>query len=378
MRTSSVSPADAGKAGACRNNEMPTAIVTGSGGLIGSESVRHFSAAGYDVIGIDNDLRASFFGPGASTRPISEGLVDEYDAFRWLDLDIRDRVGVERVFRENGRTIDLVIHTAAQPSHDWAARDPHTDFSVNANGTLNLLQATRDYAPSATFVLCSTNKVYGDLPNLLPLTDLGKRLELPPDHRWYRGIDTTMSIDGSTHSLFGVSKAAADLLTQEYGRYFGMPSVCFRGGCLTGPNHAGALLHGFLAYLMRCTVTREPYTVFGYDGKQVRDNIHSADVVRAFEAFHRAPRAGAVYNIGGGRDSNCSMLEAIEMCEQIAGRDLTWTLSAENRIGDHRWWISDLEPFRHDYPTWALEYDVEKILHEIYDHNCEHWLASAR
>jgi CDP-paratose 2-epimerase len=357
---------------------MPTAIVTGSGGLIGSESVRHFTAAGYDVIGIDNDLRASFFGPGASTRPVSEGLVDEYDAFRWLDLDIRDRVGVERVFRENGRTIELVIHTAAQPSHDWAARDPHTDFSVNANGTLNLLQATRDYAPSATFVLCSTNKVYGDLPNFLPLIDLGRRLELPPGHRWYRGIDTTMSIDGSTHSLFGVSKAAADLLTQEYGRYFGLPSVCFRGGCLTGPNHAGAQLHGFLAYLMRCTVTREPYTVFGYDGKQVRDNIHSADVVRAFEAFHRDPRAGAVYNIGGGRESNCSMLEAIEMCERIAGSELTWTLSAENRIGDHRWWISDLEPFRHDYPSWTLEYDVEKILHEIYDHNCEHWLASAR
>lgn len=357
---------------------MPTVIVTGSGGLIGSESARHFVGAGYHVIGLDNDLRSHFFGPEASTASTSRRLVDELDGFRWLDLDVRDREGVERVFRDAGRDIELVIHTAAQPSHDWAAKDPHTDFTVNANGTLNLLQAARDHAPTATFVFCSTNKVYGDLPNYLPLTDVGKRLELPEDHHWYGGIDTTMSIDASTHSLFGVSKAAADLLVQEYGRYFQMPTVCFRGGCLTGPNHAGAQLHGFLAYLMRCTVTGEPYTVFGYDGKQVRDNIHCADVVRAFEAFHRAPRAAAVYNLGGGRDSNCSMLEAIEACERIAGRELAWTVSPENRIGDHRWWISDLEPFHRDHPAWHLDYDIEGILRDIYERNCEHWLASAR
>jgi CDP-paratose 2-epimerase len=357
---------------------MRTAIVTGSGGLIGSESVRHFVSAGYDVIGLDNDMRARFFGAEASTRESSQCLTDEFDSFRWLQLDIRDRDGVERVFRENRSTIELVIHAAAQPSHDWAARDPHTDFTVNANGTLNLLQATRDYAPTATFVFCSTNKVYGDLPNSLPLRDLGKRLELPDDHRWYRGIDTTMSIDASTHSLFGVSKTAADLLTQEYGRYFDIPTVCFRGGCLTGPHHAGAQLHGFLAYLMRCTVTGEPYTVFGYGGKQVRDNIHSRDVVRAFEAFHREPRVAAIYNLGGGRDSNCSMLEAIEICEQIAGRELNWSLSPENRVGDHRWWITDLEPFRRDFPSCQLQYDVEGILRESYECNCEHWLAGAR
>jgi CDP-paratose 2-epimerase len=204
---------------------------------------------------------------------------------------------------------------------------------------------------------------------------LDRRLELPDDHRYFPGIDTSMSIDRSTHSLFGVSKAAADLLVQEYGRYFEMPTVCFRGGCLTGPNHAGAKLHGFLSYLMRCTMRQERYTVFGYGGKQVRDNIHSADLVAAFDAFHGSPRAAAVYNIGGGRESNCSMLEAIELCELIAERELEWELSDQNRIGDHRWWISDLEPFRQDYPGWRLTYDVEAILREIYAHNEELWLT---
>jgi CDP-paratose 2-epimerase len=247
---------------------------------------------------------------------------------------------------------------------------------VNATGTLNLLEATRLHAPAAGFIFCSTNKVYGDLPNHLPLIERDSRLELPEDHRYYRGIDTTMSIDASTHSLFSVSKAAADLLVQEYGRYFGMPTVCFRGGCLTGPNHAGAQLHGFLSYLMRCTMTGEPYTVFGYRGKQVRDNIHSADLVAAFEAFHRNPRPAAVYNIGGGRASNCSMLEAIDLCEQIAGKPLNWTFSDQNRIGDHRWWISDLDPFRRDYPSWDITYDIETVLQEIHDHNVELWLSA--
>src|SRR5579871_6371821 len=271
---------------------MPTAIVTGSGGLIGSETVAHFVQAGYDVIGLDNDMRARFFGPSASTRHTSQRLVGTLgDSFRWLEIDIRDNDAVDRVFTEAAGSLELVIHTAAQPSHDWAARDPHTDFSVNANGTLNLLQAARQHAPAATFIFCSTNKVYGDLPNYLPLVEHEARLELPEDHRYYRGIDTTMSIDASTHSLFGVSKVAADLLVQEYGRYFGMPTVCFRGGCLTGPNHAGAQLHGFLSYLMRCTMTGDPYTVFGYGGRQVRDNIHAADMVAAFEAFHASPQA---------------------------------------------------------------------------------------
>jgi CDP-paratose 2-epimerase len=355
---------------------VPNAIITGSGGLIGSESVEHFVQAGYDVTGLENDMRARFFGPEASTSHTTDRLVRTLgDSFRSLGVDIRNVDAVERVFRDTP-SIELVIHTAAQPSHDWAASDPQTDFGVNANGTLNLLEATRRHAPGATFIFCSTNKVYGDLPNLLPLEDLAERLELPGDHRYFRGIDTSMSIDASTHSLFGVSKAAADLLVQEYGRYFGLPTVCFRGGCLTGPNHAGTRLHGFLSYLMRCTMTGDPYTVYGYGGKQVRDNIHSADLVAAFESFHRNPRPAAVYNIGGGRQSNCSMLEAIALCEEIAGRELNWTLSEDNRIGDHRWWISDLDPFRRDYPEWDITYDIVAVLREIYEHNLELWTAA--
>jgi CDP-paratose 2-epimerase len=355
---------------------MPVAIVTGSGGLIGSESVRYFVEAGYRVIGLDNDMRAKFFGPDASTAPTTGALVRSHpEEFRSLEIDIRDAEGVTRLFAEHGGAIELVIHAAAQPSHDWAASDPHTDFAVNATGTLNLLEAARRHAPDATFVFCSTNKVYGDLPNELPLVDERTRLELPEGHRYHGGIDTTMSIDASTHSLFGVSKTAADLLVQEYGRYFHMPTVCFRGGCLTGPNHAGTQLHGFLSYLMRCTVTGEPYTVFGYGGKQVRDNIHAADLIAAFAAFHSAPRAAAVYNVGGGRQSNCSMLEAIELCQQIAGRELSWELDATNRVGDHRWWISDIEPFKRDYPQWDITHDVGEILRQIHEHNAERWVA---
>jgi CDP-paratose 2-epimerase len=356
---------------------MPTAIVTGSGGLIGSESVAHFVEAGYDVIGLENDMRARFFGPEASTSHTTERLLRTHgDSFRSLEIDIRDAEAVRRVFAEHAGSLELVIHTAAQPSHDWAASNPQTDFTVNANGTLNLLEAARDHAPDAPFIFCSTNKVYGDLPNHLPLIEIGDRLELPPDHRYHPGIDTTMSIDASTHSLFGVSKASADLLVQEYGRYFHMPTVCFRGGCLTGPNHAGTMLHGFLSYLMRCTMTGQPYTVFGYGGKQVRDNIHSADLVAAFDAFREAPRPAAVYNIGGGRESNCSMIEAIELCQQIAGQELDWRLVDQNRIGDHRWWISDLQPFRDDYPQWDITYDIETVLREIYDRNAELWLTA--
>jgi CDP-paratose 2-epimerase len=354
---------------------MGVAIVTGSGGLIGSESVRHFAAAGFDVIGLDNDMRARFFGPEASTRHTTEALLAALPGLRVFDVDIRDADAVDRVFARAAGQLELVVHTAAQPSHDWAAREPHTDFSVNALGTMNLLESTRRHAPDASFIFTSTNKVYGDTPNFLPLVETELRLELPEDHRWYGGIDTTMSIDRCTHSLFGVSKAAADLMVQEYGRYFQMPTVCFRGGCLTGPNHAGAQLHGFLAFLMRCTVTGERYTVFGYGGKQVRDNIHASDVVSAFSAFHAAPRAGAVYNLGGGRFSNCSMLEAISRCETISGRTLDWTLSDDARIGDHRWWISDLSEFRVDYPAWEPGYDLETTLREIHDRNAERWLA---
>ena len=357
---------------------MPVAIITGAGGLIGSEAVEHFIGEGFDVVGIENDMRAQFFGPESSTSHVTERLVSAYPSeFRWKNADIRDAETIDRIFRENAAQIELVVHTAAQPSHDWAASEPQTDFGVNANGTLNLLEAARAHCPQAPFVFCSTNKVYGDTPNRLPLEDLEKRLELPESHPYFGGIDTSMSIDSSTHSLFGVSKAAADLLVQEYGRYFEMPTVAFRGGCLTGPQHAGAKLHGFLAYLMKCTVTGTPYTVFGYAGKQVRDNIHSADLIAAFDAFRKAPRAAAVYNIGGGRFSNCSMLEAIDVCERVAGRELDWTMGEEPRIGDHRWWISDLAPFEADYPDWKLRYGVEDILREMYEQNLDRWTVNA-
>ena len=341
-------------------------MVTGAGGLVGAEASARLCELGFDVVGIENDMRATFFGPSASTRPQLDKLGAAYATFHPFETDIRDADSIDSLFSTHGGRIELVVHAAAQPSHDWAAGDPHVDFSVNATGTLNLLDATRRHSPDATFVFTSTNKVYGDSPNSLPLVELERRLDLPEDHRWYGGIDTTMSIDRSLHSLFGVSKAAADLLVQEYGRYFGLPTVCFRAGCLTGPRHAGAALHGFLSYLMRCTVAGEPYVVHGYEGKQVRDNLHSVDLVEAFLAFHRAPRVAAVYNIGGGRFASCSMLEAIESCERIAGRALEWRLSPDARIGDHRWWISDLDEFRADYPGWSPQYDVERTLSEIH------------
>lgn len=328
------------------------------------------------MVGIENNLRAAFFGPEASTASVSADLERELESFRSEHLDIRDDAGIRSLFERHRRNIAIVIHTAAQPSHDWAASDPQTDFSINANGTLNLLQATRDFAPDATFIFMSTNKVYGDRPNSLPLIEGDTRLELPTEHDYYGGIPTSMSIDSSTHSLFGVSKAAADLMVQEYGRYFGMPTVCFRGGCLTGPQHAGAQLHGFLAYLMKCTVVGSPYAIFGYGGKQVRDNIHAHDVVRAFAAFHAAPQAGAVYNLGGGRQSNISMIEAIEASQRIAGRRLQWTLGEEARIGDHRWWISDIGAFKLDYPSWDLSFTIEDVLRDIYSRNVDAWSRS--
>jgi CDP-paratose 2-epimerase len=358
---------------------MPTAIVTGSGGLIGSETVKHFAAAGFDVVGLENDMRAEFFGPAASTAPTTQRLLEAYDgSFRSLAVDIRDAAAVDRVFAAAGHDLELVVHCAAQPSHDWAASDPQVDFTVNANGTLNLLEAARRRRPEATFIFMSTNKVYGDRPNRLPLVELPTRVELPEDHPWHGGIDTTMSIDHSMHSLFGVSKTAADLMVQEYGRYFGMPTVCFRGGCLSGPAHAGAKLHGFLSYLMRCTVSGEPYTVFGYGGRQVRDNIHSKDVVAAFAAFHAAPRSAAVYNLGGGRASNVSMLEAIELCEEIAGTRLDYELGDTPRQGDHHWWISDTSGFEGDYPGWRVTVGIRDVLREIHDANAEAWAGARR
>lgn len=353
---------------------MSIVVVTGSAGLIGSEASRHFAQKGLTVVGIDNDMRKDFFGEEASTNWQRQQLQKELGrSYRHVDGDIRDADLMNNLFEEFGNDIKLVIHTAAQPSHDWAARDPQKDFTVNANGTLNLLEATRHNAPDAVFIFTSTNKVYGDTPNRLPLIEQELRWEIDPDHEFNNGIPESMSIDSCMHSLFGASKVAADILVQEYGKYFGMNTAAFRGGCLTGPNHSGTQLHGFLAYLMKCTMTGTPYKVFGYQGKQVRDNIHSYDLIQAFDQFFTNPRCGEVYNIGGSRFSHCSMLEGIKMCEEISGRELEYSYEEDNRMGDHIWYVSDVSKFQSHYPKWSLTKDVRTILGEIYHYNTQRW-----
>ncbi len=345
---------------------MSVAIVTGSAGLIGAEATRMLCAKGFTVIGIDNDMRRYFFGASASTDWSRNKLQESLPNYLHHAVDIRDRQATTQIFGQFGRDIAIVVHTAAQPSHDWAAREPITDFTVNANGTLNLLEAMRQHCPQAVFIFTSTNKVYGDTPNRLPLREDETRWEVDPSHAYAEhGIDEWMSVDQSLHSLFGASKIAADILVQEYGRYFGLKTAVFRGGCLTGPGHSGAELHGFLAYLVKCVLTGTPYTVFGYKAKQVRDNIHASDLVAAFWAFYEQPRVGEVYNIGGGRFSNCSMIEAVRIAERVCGKKLTWSLQDQNRVGDHIWWISDIRKFQSHYPGWRLHYDVEEIVGEI-------------
>lgn len=345
---------------------MPVAIITGSAGLIGSESVKTLHQRGFTVVGIDNDMRAYFFGKEASTQKNNQSLQSSLANYLPRSVDIRYWNAVETTFREFGSDISLVIHTAAQPSHDWAAREPLTDFGVNATGTLHILEATRLHCPQAVFIFTSTNKVYGDTPNLLPLVELESRWEIDSDHPFHIGIDESMSIDQTKHSIFGASKVAADVMVQEYGRYFGMKTGVFRGGCLTGPAHAGSELHGFLAYLMKCIVEKRPYRIFGYKGKQVRDNIHSHDLVEAFLHFYESPRCGEVYNIGGSRHSNCSMLEAIRIGENMSGNKLDFTYLDDNRIGDHIWYVSDVRKFQNHYPSWTYKYSIEDILAEIY------------
>lgn len=347
---------------------MKIAVITGSNGLVGAASVRHFAKQGLKVVGIDNDMRSYFFGREASTEWAQRQLEEECPGFVSYCADIRDSAAIDRIFDKYGKDIAVVVHTAAQPSHDWAAKEPFTDFSVNANGTLVMLEATRRFAPDAVFIFTSTNKVYGDAPNSLPLMELENRWEIDEKHPYFKnGIDEGMSIDQTKHSLFGASKVAADILVQEYGRYFGMKTGVFRGGCLTGPGHSGAMLHGFLAYLMRCAITGGHYTVFGYRGKQVRDNIHSYDLVNAFYEFYKAPRVAEVYNIGGARHSNCSMAEAIKLCEQISGNKMNYSYSETNRIGDHIWWISDVSKFKAHYPQWSFKYSLVDTLQEMHD-----------
>lgn len=341
-------------------------VVTGSSGLIGSESVEFFADKFDKVVGIDNNMRMRFFGADASTEWNTNRLVNSINNFEHHAADIRDIDALDKIFAQYGSDIKLVVHTAAQPSHDWAAREPITDFTVNANGTINMLEVTRKHCPEATFIFTSTNKVYGDTPNYLPLVELETRWEIEESHPYFaKGIDEHMSIDQTKHSLFGASKVAADVVAQEYGKYFNMNVGIFRGGCLTGPKHSGTQLHGFLSYLMKCAITGDKYTVFGYKGKQVRDNIHSWDLVNMFWHFHQNPRQGEVYNAGGGRFSNCSMQEAIAICEKITGKPMNYAYSETNRIGDHIWWISDTSKFESHFPGWKLHYNVEDILRQI-------------
>jgi CDP-paratose 2-epimerase len=354
---------------------MNIVLVTGAAGLIGSESVQFFCRNGFTVVGIDNNMRQVFFGKDASTEWSRDRLLSDYgNQYIHHSVDIRDHDAISQIFNTYGQDIRLIIHTAAQPSHDWAAKDPYTDFTVNANGTLVLLENTRQVCPDATFIFCSTNKVYGDTPNFLPLVEQELRWEIEATHPYSKGIDETMSIDNCKHSLFGASKVSADVLVQEYGRYFDMKTAVFRGGCLTGPSHSGTQLHGFLSYLMKCTMTGKPYQVYGYKGKQVRDNIHSYDLVNAFHHFYQAPRVAQIYNIGGSRFSNCSMLEAIQQCEVIAEKKLDWDYVETNRIGDHMWWISDVQKFQDHYPDWELTYTVKDILKEIFTENVDRWI----
>jgi len=341
------------------------ALITGSAGLIGSEAAKFFVEKGFEIVGIDNNMREYFFGKEASTEWNQKNLQGKLgNKYTHYSVDIRDNEGVEKVFKEH--KFDIVIHTAAQPSHDWAAKEPFTDFTVNANGTLVMLENFRQHSPEAVFIYTSTNKVYGDTPNKLPLVELEKRYEIEESHPYFKnGIDESMSIDNSKHSIFGASKAAADIMVQEYGKYFGLNTGVFRGGCLTGPNHSGTQLHGFLAYLVKCIATGKKYTIFGYKGKQVRDNIHSFDLVNMFWNYYQNPRQGEVYNAGGARHSNVSMLEAIEKIEKILNKKANYEYIEENRIGDHIWYVSDVSKFKSHYPDWDFKYGIDDILKEI-------------
>jgi CDP-paratose 2-epimerase len=345
---------------------MKIALVTGCSGLIGSQSVEFLIEQNFLVIGIDNHMRGYFFGETASTKSTTEELIRKYPSFIFQNCDIRDYSNLEKIFINYSTDIDLIIHTAAQPSHDWASKEPITDFTINANGTLNLLELTRQYCPNATFIFTSTNKVYGDTPNTFNFIETETRYELYEIGKLSNGFNETMSIDNSTHSLFGVSKASADLLCQEYGKYFGLKTGIFRGGCLTGPNHKGTELHGFLSYLIKCVVNDKKYIINGYKGKQVRDNIHSKDLINAFWVFYQNPRFGEVYNIGGGRENSVSIIEAINITNNILNK--TWfnyEIIERNRIGDHIWYITDLTKFRNHYPDWKLNFNLEYTINSI-------------
>lgn len=346
------------------------ALITGVAGLVGSETARFFAAKDFNIVGIDNNMRAYFFGEQASTKPNIQKLQQDLgDKFFYLDKDIRYYEQLETIFENYKDDIKIIIHCAAQPSHDWAAKEPITDFEVNAVGTLNLLELTREYCPKASYIFMSSNKVYGNRPNYFDYVEDEYRYNPSQLHPWAEGFPEILPMDNSVHSIFGASKVAADIMVQEYGKYFGMNTVAFRGGCLTGPAHAGAEQHGFLAYLVKQICNNKPYTIYGYKGKQVRDNIHSYDLVNAFWHYHQNPKAGEVYNIGGGPNRSCSVLEAINTVRDLTGIEPLYNYVNENRRGDHQWWISDLTKFQTDYPDWQFKYSLIDTLSQIIEAN---------
>ena len=347
---------------------MSLAIITGSSGLVGSESVNFFCDKGFDVIGIDNNLRKFFFGKNGSTLWIKSQLIKRNKNFRSLDIDIRNFSKLNKLFKKYSKNISVIIHCAAQPSHDYGKKFPFLDFHVNATGTLNLLELTKKYCPTVPFIFMSTNKVYGDSPNNLKILEKKTRWELNKIDKNFKGINESFSIDNSTHSFFGVSKTYADLIVQEYGKNIGLKTVCFRGGCITGPNHSGASLHGFLSYLVKSSLNKKEYNLIGYKGKQVRDNLHSNDLVKCFWEFYKKPKSGEVYNIGGGRYSNCSIIEALNYVEKLANTNIKRKIIKSPRVGDHIWYISNTSKFKKHYPKWKQVYNTKKIIEELIDY----------
>ena len=344
---------------------MKIALITGSCGLVGSESVNFFHKKNFKIIGIDNNSRKYFFGKDGDTNWIKNRLKKNFINYEHNTIDIRNYAMLHKIFKKNKSKIKIIIHTAAQPSHDWAKNNPFIDFNINAKGTLNLLELTNKYCPRAVFINMSTNKVYGDNPNKLKLIEKKNRWELQRNHKYFMGIDESMSIDNATHSFFGVSKIYADTIVQEFGKNYGLKSACFRAGCITGPEHSGAKLHGFLSYLVKVCLTKKKYTLIGYKGKQVRDNIHSYDLVSCFWEFYKKPRVGEVYNVGGGRKSNCSILEAINIVEKKSNIKVKKKYQKDNRVGDHIWYISSMKKFKKHYPNWKQKFNTVKIIEQL-------------
>ena len=341
---------------------MKIALITGSCGLVGSESSIFFSKKNFKIIGIDNNARKFFFGKDGDITWVKNKLKSNLKNYSHFNTDIRNFKSLKKIFKKYKKNIKLIIHAAAQPSHDWAKNKPFIDFGINAKGTLNMLELTKKYCPKVPFIFMSTNKVYGDNPNFLPLVEKKTRWEIKGNHKYYSGIDESMSIDNCTHSFFGASKSYADLIVQEYGKNSGLNTVCFRAGCITGPNHSGAKLHGFLSYLVKASLKNKSYTLIGYKGKQVRDNIHSHDLVSCFWEFYKKPGKGEVYNVGGGRYSNCSVIEALNLVEKYSKIKIKKKIIKNNRIGDHIWYISDMKRFKKKYPKWKQKFSTTKII----------------